>query len=327
MIQKLIPVVALFVLMSSPAIQTAEACWVKQNQSLDTLENGVDLIVQKKTWIDGYPESVTIDTVYRSEMIHELIDSYNSSAYVFVATAVFSSFYESSAETISDTQLNANLPVFTDSVIIQIDTLLKSSTDQLYNGYQYPVVTRYQYMLSTGAISLSGLEGKYLLVFTDDIYNGFKARSGNYPLGFYVDSNGMIIHDNYEGVSFSFNEFLELINSPEPKYYFIEKRPVEETPSQKNNNTQRSPKSIRFNSLSDGSLSFTIPFDLLTNKVETAVYSLSGALVSRKVLPVHSFSTNLALNSLSKGVYTIVISGHDSEKKPFKASIRHCINR
>ncbi|NLD26342.1 MAG: hypothetical protein GX661_03170 [Acholeplasmataceae bacterium] len=130
--------------------------------------------------------------------------------------------------------------------------------------------------------------------------------------GFYVDRNDMIVHGYYDGVSVPFDKFLEI---------------AKEAPVRKSMETRLPSETIRFHSLQNGSLSLTIPFDLLTNKIETAIYDLSGALISRKIIPVYSSSTILTFNSLSKGVYTVVISGHTSDKKPFQASVRHCISR
>ncbi|NLE03324.1 MAG: hypothetical protein GX638_00785 [Crenarchaeota archaeon] len=337
MILKLTPFMAIFLLFSSTVIQPIQAIPIPAiQQSLDTLENDTDLIVERKTWrsypfpgiiipvgdttvpVDTFMPVVdtTIDTVYRSKMIRELIESYKSSDYVFIATAVFSALIKNHPVKIIDT-LDTDTEFippyqYTDSLIIQIDTVLKSSTQEIFDGYQYPVVTRYVALTTKDPVSLSWLKGRYLIVFTNDLNDCIKPLVRNYPQGFYVDDNGMIIHDYYNGVSFPFEDFLQM---------------SKETPVRKNSDAKRPSETIRFHSHCNGSLSLTIPFDLLTNKVEMAIYDLSGALISRKMQPVHSSSTILTFSSLSKGVYTIVISGHDSEKKAFKTSIRHCISR
>ncbi len=122
------PLIMLSLLISSPAIQPIQASTVPEiHQSLDTLENGTDLIVARKTC--SSKGDTTLDTVYRSEMIRELIDSYKSSDYVFIATAVFSLAYGKISLKTDDTQsdqINAGSDTIfslTDSVIIQIDTV------------------------------------------------------------------------------------------------------------------------------------------------------------------------------------------------------------
>jgi hypothetical protein len=61
-----------------------------------------------------------------------------------------------------------------------------------------------------------------------------------------VDDNGSIINNKYDGVSISFNDFLDLMKLPEPEYLFEKKSP-EEASVYNNSFVERSPKSIRFN--------------------------------------------------------------------------------
>lgn len=344
MILKLTPFMAIFLLFSSPATQSIQSIpFPAIHKLLDTLQNDTDLIVERKTWRD-YPfpgviipvgdttvpvdtlmpvVDTTIDTVYRSKMIRELIESYKSSDCVFIATAVFSSFFKTdpveNIDTVDGQLIRSPLFQYIDSVVIRIDTVLKSCTEEIFNGCQFPVITRYSFFDTTlispsrqKGKSLSYLEGKYLLVFTNDIQVEIGQTLFAHLPGFYVDRNDMIVHGYYDGVSVPFDKFLEM---------------AKEAPVRKSIETRLPSETIRFHSLQNGSLSLTIPFDLLTNKIETTIYDLSGALISRKIIPVYSSSTILTFNSLSKGVYTVVISGHTSDKKPFQASVRHCISR
>ncbi len=186
----------------------------------------------------------------------------------------------------------------------------KSPGEDNVGVYEFPAAIRDSLLSTMNEVSLAGLQGKYLLVFTNDVH-GFHTGPQNYPLGFYVDDNGMIIHDNYNGVSLPFEEFLEML----------------ETPVRKNINTSRSSEAILFHPLNNGSLSVTVPFDILTDKIQTAIYDLSGALISRQIIPVYSSAATVRFTSLSKGIYTVVISGRDSAKKPFRAAVHHCVTK
>lgn len=104
-----------------------------------------------------------------------------------------------------------------DSVVVVIDSLLKTENNSLFDGYSFSIVKFHHVMISTGPISYNYLCGKRLLNFTDDMSDYLSMLPEPAvcfdPEEFYITDENHIIHEKYKGVSVSLEMFISELST------------------------------------------------------------------------------------------------------------------
>ncbi len=273
---------------------------------LDTLPDESDLGVVR-TVTDIFMNTVTVDTVYRSDFIAGLVEHYRNAKHVFVATAdTFFLFPQPTSD-------EPGMQAYTDSVLVRVDTVLKSEGSRLSSGERFTIVKKDLLFNSLGTYSYGYLYNRHVLRFVDEMID--YASLFEHPMycripeDYILNGRNEIVHDSFLGITIPFEMFMDALTNTTLIAPFA----------------KRTGFAFQVQTVTDGTIRIEFQ-EMLDYPARVALFNLAGKRAGVWDLQKDGKVFNLDCSrGLGKGLYTIVINGKSPNGSHYSSMSRFMV--